>query len=111
MSIEQWSSTVRVVRLGEDPAFSDVLQALERLHAQQANHIVLDFATVGFVSSSNLARLLKLRKAVNGSESTLILCGLNNQVWGTFLATGLDAIFRFSESVHTALASLQIEQS
>lgn len=110
MSIEQWSSTVRVVRLGDDPGFTDDLQALQRLQEQQPTHIVLDFMGVGFVSSSNLSRLLKLRKLAINTEKTLILCGPCDAVWGTFLATGLDAVFRFSESVHTALASLQIEQ-
>jgi anti-anti-sigma factor len=110
MSIEEWSNTVRVVRLGDDPGFTEDMQAIQRMQEQQPTHIVLDFSGVGYVSSSNLSRLLKLRKLVSSTDNTLILCTPSDQVWGTFLATGLDTVFRFSETVHTALASLQIEQ-
>jgi len=41
--------------------------------------VVLDFATVHFINSSNLARLLKLRKKMNTDEMTLIFCNVSTR--------------------------------
>ena len=41
----------------------------------------------------------------------LVVCGVNNQVWGVLLVTGLDKIFDFTNDVATALAKLQLEQA
>ena len=73
-----------------------------------ALHAVLDFATVHFINSSNLARLLKLRKRMNAEESRLVVCNVSTQVWGAFLVTGLDKVFEFSDNVPTALATVQM---
>ena len=40
----------------------------------------------------------------------LVLCALPTQLWGTFLSTGLDKIFAFSDNVTTALATVQIAE-
>ena len=72
---------------------------------------VLDFAAVHFINSSNIARILRMRKLMITKGRRMVICGVSTQVWGTFLVTGLDKVFEFSDSVTTALATLQISDS
>ena len=108
MPIEKWSETVNVVHLADDPQFTDDLVALEAQVTARPANAVLDLSAVHFVNSSNIARLLKFRKQMISAERRLVLCGVNTQVWGTFLVTGLDKVFEFSDNVPTALATLQM---
>lgn len=108
MPIEKWSDKVNVVHLADDPQFTDDIAALESQGASKPLSAVLDMSAVHFVNSSNIARLLKLRKHMINSSRRLVVCGVNTQVWGTFLVTGLDKVFEFSDSVPTALATLQM---
>jgi anti-anti-sigma factor len=111
MPIEKWSEQINVVRLGDDPVFSDDLDLLsEQLDSlRHLPDLVLDFSSVHALNSSNLAALLKLRKRTISSNGRLVLCCIPTQVWGTFLVTGLDKIFTFAADVTTALASLQLK--
>jgi anti-anti-sigma factor len=105
MPLERWSDRVVVVHLADDPTFSDDLLAFD---TSIGDDLVLDFAAVRHINSSNLGRLLKLRKQASAENARLVLCGLNTEVWGTFLMTSLDCLFEFSENVPTALATLQM---
>jgi len=108
MAIQEWSDDIIVADLGDDPQFTDELAALiDKLEAGPKN-VVLNFAAVGFVNSSNIAQLLRLRKMMITSEKKLILCDVNTQVWGVLLVTGLDKIFEYTNDVSTALAMLQL---
>jgi anti-anti-sigma factor len=107
MPIEKWSQSVVVVHLADDPQFSEDMEAIAAM-GDPCPDIVLDFAAVHFVNSSNIAKLLRLRRHVGLHESKLVLCNVINQVWGTLLVTGLDKIFEFSDNVTTALATIQI---
>jgi anti-anti-sigma factor len=109
MPVEKWSDNVAVAHLADDPQFTEDLQSIEDLSAPRGRrNVVLDFAAVHFVNSSNLARLLKLRKNMLAENRRLMLCSISTQVWGTFLVTGLDKVFEFSDNVPTALATLQL---
>ena len=108
MPVEKWSDTVVVAHLADDPQFTDDCVSIEEAITATPKDAVLDLAAVHFLNSSNLARLLKLRKQLHGKDRRLLLCGISSQVWSTFLATGLDRVFDFSESVSTALATLQM---
>jgi anti-anti-sigma factor len=107
MPIEQWSDFVAVVHLADDPQFSEDMEAAAGLGAPCLNRI-LDFSAVHFVNSSNIAALLTLRKQVHEQNGKLVLCNVVNQILATFLVTGLDKVFEFSEDVPTALATLQM---
>jgi anti-anti-sigma factor len=109
MPLERWSEKVVVVRLADDPQLTEDLVALE--HAAQHGPVsaVLDFDGVHFINSSNLAKLLKLRKKMISDGTRLLLCGIRDQVWGALLVTGLDKLFTVSDDVSTALATLQIQ--
>jgi len=110
MPVEEWSDDITLVRLVDDPQFTDDLELLE----QQMNDgkrkpcAVLDFSGVRFVNSSNIASLLRVRKRITTTDGRLVLCGVRTQVWGSFLVTGLDKIFQFVDDVPTALASVQL---
>lgn len=108
MPVEKWSDTVVVAHLGDDPQFTDDVLAVESSVEAGQRDAVLDFAAVRMVNSSNLARLLKLRKVAEAHHGRLILCSVSTQVWGAFLVTGLDKVFQFSDNVPTALATLQL---
>lgn len=112
MGIQDWSDSVIVVDLQDDPQFSDDLNTLSDL-IQKRNHcdVVLDLSGVQYVNSSNIAKLLKLRKLLQSDyPGRLRLCGVNTGIWGVFLVTGLDKIFEFHDDVPSGLASLQIER-
>jgi anti-anti-sigma factor len=108
MPLEKWSDKVNVLRLADDPQFSEDLAALEVHLTEKSADAVLDFSSIHFVNSSNISRLLKLRKQMITSDRRLVISAVKPQVWGTFVVTGLDKIFEFSDSVPSALASLQM---
>ncbi len=111
MAIQDWSERIVVVDLHDDPQFTDDLNALADLvEKRNGADVLLNFADVNFLNSSNIAKLLKLRKMLNGAPGgKLRLCGINNSVWGVFLVTGLDKLFEFSDDVASGLASLQMK--
>jgi anti-anti-sigma factor len=112
MPIENWSENVLLVELADDPQFTDDLAALvETVEKTGDQDIVLNFQNVSFMNSSNIARLLKLRKMqVVTNRRSLKLCAISTHVWGMFLVTGLDKIFDVYDDVASGLASLQLEK-
>ncbi len=108
MAIQDWSDEIIVVDLGDDPLFTDELTGLiERLEDKPSN-VAVNFAAVSFINSSNIAKLLRLRKTMLAIKCRMVMCGVNADVWGVFVVTGLDKIFRFTDDISTALATLQL---
>jgi anti-sigma B factor antagonist len=112
MPIQNWSEDVLLVELADDPQFSDDMQAvLDAVEADGKHDVVLNFSNVTFLNSSNIAKLLKLRKlVVVNNHRKLRLCSVSTHVWGVFLVTGLDKIFEVYDDVAIGLASLQFGQ-
>jgi anti-anti-sigma factor len=110
MPIQNWSDRILLVSLQDDPQFTDDMNALSEQLAQRKDlSVLLDLAEVNFLNSSNIARMLKLRKTVAGLPGCrLKLCGIQTSVWGVFLVTGLDKLFEFADDVPTGLASFQM---
>jgi len=107
--IENWSENILMVDLQDDPALTDDLTALlEKIEDNKDVDVVLNFTSISYLNSSNIAKLLKLRKKIAGHQRQLVLCSINTNVWGLFMVTGLDKIFDFTESVAASLASIQI---
>lgn len=111
MPIANWSDNVLLAELADDPQFTDDLNSLiETLEKRSDLDVVLNFQDVTFLNSSNIAKLLKLRKLqVVNHQRKLKLCAITTHVWGVFLVTGLDKIFEVYDDVATGLASLQVE--
>jgi anti-anti-sigma factor len=112
MSVENWSESIVLAELQDDPAFTDDLNALlEQLQGNENADVVLNFADVNYLNSSNIAKLLRLRKLLIARDRKLKLCAVNTHVWGLFLVTGLDKVFSFCDDVSAGLASVQIDRS
>ena len=112
MPIENWSDNVLLVELADDPQFTDDLTALLETVEQRSDlDVVLNFQNVTFLNSSNIAKLLKVRKiqTVN-HQRKLKLCVVSTHVWGVFLVTGLDKIFDVCDDVASGIYSLQLDQ-
>ena len=109
MTIQNWSDQIIMVEVTDDPDFTDELNTLsERLEKGEKKDVVLNLSRVKFLNSSNISRLLKLRKIILENQSRLCLCEVPIQVWGVFLLTGLDSIFDVAEETSAALASMQL---
>ena len=111
MPIQNWSDDVLLVELADDPQFTDDLTSLlETVEKRNDYDVVLNFQNVNFLNSSNIAKLLKLRKLVAVSHRRkLKLCAVNTHVWGVFLVTGLDKIFDVYDDVASGMLSLQLD--
>ena len=110
MSVENWSEDILVVELQDDPSFSDdVTAVIDQVDGSKDVDVVLNLAGVNYVNSSNIAKLLKLRKKLHARKRRLVLCGIDTNVWGLFLVTGLDQVFDFADNVAMGLASVQLE--
>ena len=112
MPIDHWSDEIVLVELHSDPAFTDdINQVIELAESRGDIDVALNFQGVSFLNSSNIAKLLKLRKILLvNNKRKLILCAINTHVWGVFLVTGLDKIFDFADDIASGLASLQIDK-
>ena len=108
MALQEWSDDIVVVDLADDPLFTDDLTGLSDHLESRACDVVLNFAAVSFINSSNIAKLLRVRKTIHAISRRLILCGINADVWGVFLVTGLDKIFSVTHDISTALATVQM---
>lgn len=109
MSIESWSDNIVKVELQDDPGFTDDMSALfDQIEKKKNISVVLNLEGVNYLNSSNIAKLLKLRKRLLTQRQKMVICGINTTVWGLFLVTGLDKVFQFAESVSTGLATLQL---
>jgi len=111
MAIQKWSDEITIVELSDDPQFTEDLDALMDNVENNAADVVLNLSAVGFINSSNVAKLLRVRKVMLAIDRRLVLCDVNAQVWGIFLVTGLDKIFEFTSDVAIALASLQMDMA
>ena len=109
MAIQNWSDEITIVELNDDPQFTEDLDALMDSVELNPTDVVLNLSALGFINSSNVAKLLRVRKVMIAVDRRLVLCDVNAQVWGIFLVTGLEKIFEFTSNVAIALASLQME--
>ncbi len=115
MSLTDWSESITIAELSEEPLFSEDLNTLisriESEHDEQkpSPDVVLNLAEVDYLNSSNIAQLLRLRKRLMANNARLRICSVGDQVWGVILVTGLDKLFEFHTDVATALASLHID--
>lgn len=112
MPTERWSDDIWIVRLQNEPVFSDELHPLlQRIGRDDTPpSIVIDLAEVTRINSSNLSQLLKLRKTASDHKVELRVTSPSDGVWSVFLMTGLDKVFHFTQDTATALAELQLKE-
>ena len=110
-----WSEGIAIAELADEPALSDelmgIIERVKNAPADGTPHVVLNFAGVSYVNSSNIAQLLRLRQALVKNGRQVRICSVSEQVWSVLAVTGLDKVFHFDPDPMTALASLQIEEA
>ncbi|MBN2512142.1 MAG: STAS domain-containing protein [Sedimentisphaerales bacterium] len=112
MGIQNWSENVILVNLAEEPYLGEELHTVIGMVSETVgNNVVIDFAGVSLVTSSSLAKLLKLRKMLYENSRQLVLCGMKPQTMGIFRLTGLDSVFKFVDDQFLALAGLQMSST
>ncbi|TVQ52339.1 MAG: anti-sigma factor antagonist [Phycisphaerales bacterium] len=111
MALNNWSESITIAELNDEPSFSEDMELLIREvdEPESTPDVIVDMKAVTYVSSSNLAQLLRLRKKLDSRGRRLRICAVNDKVWSVLITTGLDAVFEFTDDVTTSLASLQIE--
>ena len=120
MPITEWSDSIQIAELQNDPSFSEDMASLAAALQRAADDrkagrsdarvrdAILDLRHVQFLNSSNIAQLLRARKLAHLAGAQLRICSVSDRIWGILLATDLDRIFEFSEDVTTALAAMQM---
>ncbi|MEM1011493.1 MAG: STAS domain-containing protein [Planctomycetota bacterium] len=104
-----WSETVCVAHLADDPAFSDELDTLTHALEEDPRHAVLDMEGVTFLNSSNLAQLVGLRKLLQETDCRVIIASVADELWKTFELSRLDRLFERCESVALSLAKITLD--
>ena len=108
MGIQNWSDTVILVSLAPGPYMGEELTTAISMAAEQPEKdVIIDFAEVQIVTSSSIAKLLKLRKTLFDNDRRLVLSSVQPKTRSIFTLTGLDVVFDFLDDQVLALASLQ----
>lgn len=109
MGIQNWSENLILVNLAKEPDMGEELQTVVDMVTQSAEQdVVVDFADADIITSSSIAKLLKLRKVVYDNGQKLILSTVQPKTKSIFSVTGLDNVFEFMDDQFIALASLQL---
>ncbi len=109
MGIQNWSESVILVNLATEPQLGEELEAVTSMVTTNGNvDVVVDFSDVDIITSSSIAKLLKLRKTLVDSQHKLVFASLSPQTLSVFKVTGLDTVFEFVDDQFLALASLQL---
>jgi anti-anti-sigma factor len=94
---------VLLATLSDDPQLGADLDSLVQDALSSPPAVVLNLSGVGYLNSSHLARLLRLRKRVIVADGRLVLCRVTSPVLGVFHATGLDKVFTIVDDEGTAI--------
>ena len=109
MSIENWSEHIILVKLQPEPDLGDELHAVcEIVQDRTACDVVVDFSDVEVLTSSSIAKLLRLRKLIHDNRRSLLLSSVRPKTMNIFVITGLEKVFQFVEEQFSALAGLQL---
>ncbi len=109
MGIQNWSEDIILVALEQEPQLGEELQTATALVQDRKNcDVVIDFADVNILTSSSIAKLLKLRKVLFSNERRLVFCSVSAKTKNIFTVTGLDTVFEFVDDQFVALAGLQM---
>jgi len=109
MAIQKWSDDIILINLAKEPQLGEELQVVIDMVRDDPRHdVVVDFADVDILTSSSIAKLLKLRKVLLDDDNRIALSSVSQQTMQIFKLTALDTVFEFVESQFVALAGLQV---
>jgi anti-anti-sigma factor len=103
MAIETRDQSTFVGKLEDDPQFTSDVDSLMGRPLPEEPYIVLDLSRVRYMNSSNIAKMLRLRKIIIEKNGKLVLVSPSPQVWSVFSVTGLDKVFHFEADLSSAL--------
>jgi anti-sigma B factor antagonist len=93
-------------RLVEGNEIEDLGKELYGLiESEGRTKLILNFASVKFISSAGLGKLVVLQKKMNARGGTLRFCCIRPEVHGVFTVTQLDRLFDIRDSEADALAA------
>ena len=105
MAIEKRNGRTFVGRVEDDPQFTADVDSLMVETLPDTPQVVLDLSRVRYMNSSNIAKLLRLRKMIIERDGKLVLVSPSPQVWSVFSVTGLDKVFNFAADLSSATES------
>ncbi len=109
MSTQNWSEDIVLINLTKEPDMSNELQTLiGSARKNPDKDIVIDMSNIDIISSSSIAKLLKLRKLQKRNNQRLVISSVSTQTHKIFELTGLNSVFEFVEDKFIALAGLQL---
>ena len=109
MGIQNWSEDVILVNLATEPDMGDELQTdIDLVTDDQKQNVVVDFMDTDIITSSSIAKMLKLRKILHDNGRTLVFSSVKPKTRSIFHVTGLESVFEFMDDQFIALASLQM---
>jgi len=109
MGIQSWSEDVIIVNLAQEPQMGEELQTVIEMVGQNGDcNVVVDFTDVDIITSSSIAKLLRLRKALVDCGHRLVFSSVSSQTKKIFTITGLENVFEFVQDRFLALAGLQM---
>ena len=88
MGIQNWSDDVILVNLAQEPDMGEeLLTVIGMMTENEGLDVVVDFADVDIVTSSSIAKLLKLRKVLCDNNQRLIFCSVQPKTKSIFSVT------------------------
>jgi len=109
MGIQNWSDEIVLVNLAKEPQLGEELQVVIDTAGDKGNcDVVVDFTDVDIVTSSSIAKLLKLRETLAGCGHRIVFCCVDAKTKKIFRLTGLENTFEFVDDQFVALAGLQL---
>lgn len=112
VAIQHWNDNILLLQPQPEPGLGEELREVYAMVVQQDEPptVIADMQEISQLTSTHLSILLKLRRALIEKQQSLILCNVQAVLWGVFLVTGLDVVFRFAADVMTALTTVQLQQ-
>ena len=109
MGIQEWSDSITLVNLAKEPQLGEELEAvMEMVTKGKVRDVVIDFAEVDIITSSSIAKFLKLRKILMECGCRLVFSSVNARTKNIFTLIGLEDSFEFVQDQFVALAGLQL---
>ena len=109
MGIQNWSEDVILVNLAKEPDMGEELQTvIDLVSEDKTQNVVVDFMDTDIITSSSIAKLLKLRKVLHDNGRALIFSSVKPKTRSIFNVTGLESVFEFMDDQFLALASLHL---
>lgn len=80
-------------------------QTLHEVQSRKPQRMIINLAQVDYMDSSGLATLVEAMRAAKGSDTKMVLCGMNEKVRAIFEIARLHHFFTIVDSVDEAVSA------